>query len=714
MVMIIFGSNINFTKPEMPGMKQVRSFLSFPTIPLIMAYVFLGTNLSAQPAFIHDLEARIKNGDKSALYEIARYLDSNRKYSCLVGCQMATIPIKGFAEAAIERTFLLTENEPDINDLTAQDFTEFLKFNKSDISYDTLAGAFLRTPLADRDVYFKATEISIVRKKYLEKKKAELLNLDWVAAYKIDSFYRIHSSAALLQMSSCFYKYNYDFELYIDDEAFADLVTIFTGIDLATGIDPDNLFKTNPYYQSPSHELNFLIYFSKYYKNFKWDSAKGIFINPDLKISPIDPIRLKFEFMFCDVDSLSDKAYMELTETDPEKLKTYYSEYTLSYNKDYKFLYPLSLFTQYCSANNFDYKGSPELQRTIKALDNKMPFAQRYKIENDLIKTFSYDKINALEYWTLLSGSNGYLPYSAARILDIYYSHNWNVIINDPERLKLFLKKAYIFDNLDIVGVCNNYLRKFSNTNLSELAKIQALTTTDIDIKEQIAGIGSMVTLKQPVVTPKHAENKEVYFVKDLEKKLHALLPYFDKKKSFSDCGVIYQVVSKIGYDQIGVAIKKLEEFDKVRDSDKYKFIETDWGFIDLDLTDETNRREFLDQYSKLSQFGLYAFYLDKAGIDYKDSACNLDYDKIYEHLKYDRITPFIGGGITLQDEVYSLIKLLEITFSRNLGFKTKLCDSGGFHYCELLDQSYAWLHFLEDNKLLKQKHDDPPSFSRE
>jgi hypothetical protein len=56
---------------------------------------------------------------------------------------------------------------------------------------------------------------------------------------------------------------------------------------------------------------------------------------------------------------------------------------------------------------------------------------------------------------------------------------------------------------------------------------------------------------------------------------------------------------------------------------------------------------EFLDVYSKSSEYELYSYYLDKAGIDYITNK-KLDFDKVFDLIKYDVVVPFVGGGSTL------------------------------------------------------------------
>jgi len=144
--------------------------------------------------------------------------------------------------------------------------------------------------------------------------------------------------------------------------------------------------------------------------------------------------------------------------------------------------------------------------------------------------------------------------------------------------------------------------------------------------------------------------------------------------------------------------------------------MERDWGFFMIDHFDSiTTRTAFLKLYNSLTEYQLYAYYLDKAGIDYKNKDSSLNYDKIFELLKYDVVTAFVGGGGGKKDnEVYSLIKLLELTFKTTLGYPKKICNSANLYACDSQDRANEWMQYLIDHKLLREEHNPIVSFSYE
>jgi hypothetical protein len=301
------------------------------------------------------------------------------------------------------------------------------------------------------------------------------------------------------------------------------------------------------------------------------------------------------------------------------------------------------------------------------------------------------------------------------RILDIFYSKNWNKLIADNKYLSCYLKKSALFDELGIIGICNSYLKKFSGSSQSTLTQLKTFKTSDNDVKLQIEKVLSQSNnpnSKKAKGTISWDGNKN-YEVKNLEKQLNELTNNVQDSSKTDDA--ISKILSQINYSQIPTALAAIEDYPFKTKWNKYSFMERDWGFFmagDFDIKE--TRDEFLKLYSKFSEYELYAYYLDKAGIDYTTSN-KLDHDKIYELLKYDVVVAFAGGGGGTQDnEVYSLVKLLELTFKTTLGYPNKLCNSNNMYGCDSDERAKAWMRYMADKKLLNQKHGEPISYHYE
>jgi len=200
----------------------------------------------------------------------------------------------------------------------------------------------------------------------------------------------------------------------------------------------------------------------------------------------------------------------------------------------------------------------------------------------------------------------------------------------------------------------------------------------------------------------------------------------------------IDELFSKISYAQIKIATDNIEKFHFYDDENKelmpyakdglsvttnqnsgkkYSFLETDFGLnLCGDFGNDLVRGTFLQRYSSFSEYDLYSIYLDEVGVAYKNLDGKLDYDKMYDLLKYDVVEAFVGGGggANQDGEVYSLIKMLEITFNTTLGFPPKRCNSAGMRYCDCAERVNAWMRYIEEHKLLQYTHTEPGSFREE
>jgi hypothetical protein len=183
--------------------------------------------------------------------------------------------------------------------------------------------------------------------------------------------------------------------------------------------------------------------------------------------------------------------------------------------------------------------------------------------------------------------------------------------------------------------------------------------------------------------------------------KLSDSLELFEDKVEF--------ILSRIKYTQIEKALNTL-------DFTKYSFLDRDFGFSFIgDFKQSEVRKEFLVNYNKFSELDFHKHYLEKNDIEIINTNGKLDFDKIYEILKYDIKTAFVGGGGSTKDNgVYAVIKVLEITFKTTLGFPNKLCSSNGMYACNSRSRAREWMNYLEVNNYLKKENNEPVSFAFE
>lgn len=671
---------------------------------------------------LYQLQRKMKKGDKDALFKIANYLDSQKELTEMLSYNhVVSTNESQVAKRILELNTLFTEEEIIINDTTSkQDFLNFLNVNKDKIYFSEYARAFLITPLELRNPKVEFREVT-KQKKSLLKDKYEM-SLRYVKDNNIDSLIKQKDPKALLLIASELYKgrdwLNSCFGI---SSLYVNILKTLTNLEIA--VEDENNFITwhieEEYHSTAA--LNLLCYFSANYTDFKWNNKKNIFENKNIQFNPIRKEDELFQKLFSRKKNEPIKAFIKLTTCDPMYVNKRSDEYVyLSVKKGeglptfpFRFLKQLVFLTQYCDENKIDFKGTPKLRSSIEKLKGKLSFSERRQLENKLIEELTLDEITAFEYWSLIYQNSWQLTYSAGRIFDVFYSKNWNKLLEDEKHLNCYLKKSALFNRLGIIGVCNNYLKKFANSSPNTLLKLENQIKPDEDIIDQISLINTNKYSYLSKVEDIINFSKANYDCKanDLEEQLKVLIE--NKSKSKDRDYLISEILSKTNYEQIPIALNAIENYSFRYEWMKYSFMLRDFGFFLVgDFDNKKVREEFLDIYSKSSEYELYSYYLDKAGIDYKTNK-KLDFDKIYELIKYNVVVAFAGGGGSKEDnEVYSLIKLMEIHFNTTLGFPKKLCNSRNMYACDSLSRVKAWMRYLEENNLLKESHNEPISFN--
>jgi hypothetical protein len=695
-------------------------------ILLLLILWLTNNNLFGQKHALYNIESRIITGQKNALFEIAVYFDSPEKITEYLGYHIMETTESQVAKRIVEENCIFTKNEILIsNNTTAKEFITFLKYNENKILFSRYADAFILTPLELRTAKVEFREMSQYRKTELKKNFTELLKKDWVRKTQIKSLIAEKDPKVLLFIASELYKIRYRFNIHhFNENEYIELLQSLTNIEIGVeNAKNEQTWHIDKEFE-PNASLNLLIYFSSNYSKFIWDDKDFIFKNPEISTISVGKEETLFQILNNENDSIALDAFSQLTTCDLNKvvqLSKEYEQADIETNNalptfPFRFLKQLVKFTDYCKKDKIDFIGSKQLSLDIKRLDSDLIFKDRRMLEDSLINKLTLKEITAFEYWALIQEHSWGLTYSAGRILDIFYSKNWNQLLTNEMELKLYLKKSKLFDDIGIIGICNNYLRKFTNLQSMGIEKLNQIPSDDSDINEQIIKAKSFCTtiIKRPDDKRKINDANQDYNIDDIETKIREIVKLEDAKKKEDS---LTELLSQINYNQLGIAIRVIEniEFTEYKWK-KYSFLERDWGFfLYKDFDTITARNEFLKLYDKFSEYELYTFFLNQAGISYKNKDKSLDYDKIYDILKYNVVTAFTGGGGGKKDnEVYSIIKILELTQNTTLGYPKKLCNSNGIYGCDSQDRAKEWIQYLIDNKLLKEQNNEPVSFHHE
>ncbi len=173
-------------------------------------------------------------------------------------------------------------------------------------------------------------------------------------------------------------------------------------------------------------------------------------------------------------------------------------------------------------------------------------------------------------------------------------------------------------------------------------------------------------------------------------------------------------ILAKLQYEDLGKIAPLIENLSVVPGKNPYAFLQKDFGLPIFHLDEPGALQEFTDRHKKLDQADFYAYYLEAFGLDFRDKKRNLDFNKIYDILHFDLVTPFVSRTGGQRDHyIYGLIKLLELHFDTRLGFHEKLNENQTFYTFTSAKRANAWMNYLSEHHLVDKDHYLPPSFSQ-
>jgi|GEM_PF-615329 len=700
---------------------QPTLFFMRKILLLILIFTLAQTTVAQRTHIVYTHEYNLMEGDKESLYKIAQYLDVRDTILETLGYHILHPEIRHIATRIIEENTSFLPNEfPLDSTATATKFKNFLQKNDTKIFFDERANTFLLTPLEQRTIRTQLRQLPTERMAALANEKQRLMKLNWVKFNQIDSLVTAKNPKALLAIASEYYRQRGRYDRYnFDGENFTDLLELLTGIGVGVENRRGNIIWNIHKEYDDAPILNLLIFYTQHYKDFKWDDKTQLFINKSLTVGATGIEQRLVEQMKTKDGAKALESFIKLTECDPDRVKGISAEmdkikYELNFSIPQfpdRFAVQLAYLTKYCREQNIDYKGSAYLKKAIEKLNSKISFKERWALENELIHNLTLKDITAFEYWSLINEKNWYLTNSAGRILDIFYSRHWSAILTNQKQLEHYLKKSALFNRLSINGICLDYLIKFDGASPEVLKTLTNLHSKDADVTQR-AKMALEIQGRRYVKHSLSDMETKTFYVKDFEIKLNAILK--DYKDSEEERDTLTSLLSEISYKQIGTALTQLNKLTFKDNSKIYSFLNRDFGFFLMGYDKgHEERYTFLNLYNKYTEYELYAYYLDEAGITYKNPDGTLDYDAIYDHLKYDETTVLAGGGSSKDNGVYATIKLLEITFNTTLGFSNKYCSSNNMYACDSDVKVMAWLAYLKENKLLKKEHNEPPSFHK-
>ncbi|MFK8101986.1 MAG: hypothetical protein AB8G15_05670 [Saprospiraceae bacterium] len=324
--------------------------------------------------------------------------------------------------------------------------------------------------------------------------KCPLDKYSWVRQNAILDIVQTENPKALFYIAAQVYKFRQQ-----DSEQqayFISLIQALTQLSLAVPNAKGKLSDT-PISADLRAQFNYANYWAKHYDDYNWEESRGLFINKKEAIEKTENYERLFRRLNSRNDTIAMASYQQLTEGDPAsiiELTAKYRQLLRNYNKklpNFKYLYleELVKLTKYCRENQINYRVPKRLEKLLTQLLQKQRPAQRYRLENQIIKTMKLKEITAVEYWACLHAKNKESDFSMGRIFDWFYSQHWQKVIEDEIQFRLFLKKSYLFENIGVIGTGSAYLNKIDITSSFVQEKLSYLLSIESDeaIANQIA-----------------------------------------------------------------------------------------------------------------------------------------------------------------------------------------------------------------------------------
>jgi len=686
------------------------------TILFSTLLIFSATCFS-QTREIDSLRKEIFTGNISALKALAKYLNSSKVVKEHLGYHVLTTREKDIAARYISESLFFDHLKKD--SLTTEEFAQFISSNR--LTFNENIGYFiLENSNPDTTQYrLYKTDQALANSIKEEFKKALPAVMTESGA---DWSYKLKNPQSLLILAEYFLNQRSKWNIYhFNDADFIKSFRYLTHMDFAVP-DIDSSINFTYYLTSEVKRKNLYSYFFYHYKDYKWNDSMGYFINTREYPLKKDELISLFELLKSENDSIALSAFTQIAESDPDKVVLLSKQFSIAEHDDnfslptftYRFLPIMAELASYFRSNKISYNPTAEIKTILESLLKENEFKTRYELENLLINKASIGDISAIEYFGLINEKDFQCTYSIGRVLDKWYSKNWNAVITNNENLEIYLKKASAFDNLGIIGICNKYLRKFENTSSSVLDKVKAIldSTTDAEIITAAKKILEINKLPEKKILPpiKEWSGEKKYYTNrpELEalKIINSRIPNDDKEDQ------IEKLTGKVSFEQIGGLLKQLLKDTSLDSYSKYNFLESDFG-IHLNDKEAITIDSFLKKYNVLSHKDLYLTNLSAIGIHIQKYPTGYDYEKIYDILKYDVVDAFVGGGGGRRDNnVYQVIKLLELQFETTLGFTNKLCSWQGIWGCDCTDRAKYWMNYLLEKKLVSPPTAEPVSIS--
>ena len=399
----------------------------------------------------------------------------------------------------------------------------------------------------------------------------------WINHNALLSLKHSENPKSLFYISAHLYKCRNKLDLYpINFKSYLDVLENKTGFKIGV-LDNQNDIEYQLVENGSTISLrNFMFYWAPFYQEYQWDQDRAAFINKLELNAEFHSYDFLVEQLASTDNTIALDAYHKLAHGDPNrvvKALTENSQIIKSYNHiipsiEEKYMGQLSKLIQFCKRNKFKIKPYRKLENLLVELKKNHTPSIRHQIENNIINRLTLEDISAVEIWTMLNSKHQEANYSLGRIIKKFYAYNMEEIIKNHDELRLFLKKSFLFDNMNTKGLCSFYLQ-FLDLEKYTYAKYQLNIMLESEYDEDI--------INQIYITFNSNELTENLTIKNFIKRPKSFTKDQIKQLKSPDRSVMNSLVLQINKSKDILKIKKFFEYIRLHLGD-----ETMPGLFDL------------------------------------------------------------------------------------------------------------------------------------
>lgn len=227
-------------------------------------------------------ESKFSDGDIKYLYEFSEYIDDTTVYSWKSGWCSGSVIVNNHFKDLLQKFSIFTKNQINLDlSISKTEFLDFLNNYKDEIHFSELTNKYQITKI--RDIEISKFTSSEYKYKNPTLSFARIKNSKILNESQLKFYYEKNSSILLTFASELFKLQNQNYRENVTSENywniskdFNKIISILTHEELTFYDEIGKVYEKDSYHDE--YYLNLLIYFAKYYKDYKWNEELGYFV----------------------------------------------------------------------------------------------------------------------------------------------------------------------------------------------------------------------------------------------------------------------------------------------------------------------------------------------------------------------------------------------------------------------------------------------------